>query len=174
MWFNGRRLHAALVRLSAVCLIMLAGVGCSEVDLSTSLEITDWSSGYHDAGVTDLGANKLVPSVSFRIKNISGEPINSVNLMIMFWGVEFEEPKELDEVLLTGIDSAGIGAGDSTDVIVVHSKQGFALEQQPRSELFNHRAFRDVTAKVFMRRGGRIVPFGEFTIDRRLLLAAPQ
>lgn len=173
MCSNVRRLHAVVARLSVACLLALVGAGCAPVDLKASLEISELSSGYYDAGVTDLGANKLVPSVSFKIKNISGEPINAVNLIVFFWGTEFEEPKELDEVLVTGINSTGIGPGESTDTIVVRSKQGFALEQQARSELFNHRSFRDVTAKVFMRRDGRIVPFGEYTIDRRILLAVP-
>lgn len=146
--------------------------GCAQVDLRTAVEIVDMSSGYYDAGVTDSGDNKLVPSVTFRLRNISQEPVTSVDMVMFFWGVEYEQPKELDEVIVKVIGSDGLGASSSTEPIVVRSKQGFTTPYA-RSELFNHRGFRDVTAKVFLKKGGRIIPFGEYTIDRRVLLAAP-
>lgn len=167
---RGRRTRSAF--LTGFLLLVIGASGCAQVDLKSSLEITELSSGYHDAGLTDQGANKLVPSVSFRLKNVSDAPISSVEMLALFWGVEFEEPKELDEVLLRAIDSGGLEPGASSDVIVVRSRQGFLLEY-PRAELFNHSAFRDMTAKLFLKRGGRIIPFGEHTIERRLLLANP-
>lgn len=130
------------------------------------------SSGYYDAGVTDAGLNKLVPSVTFRIKNISAEPVTSVDALLFFWGVEYELPKELDEVIVKAIGSEGLAPGAMTEPIVVRSKQGYSINQ-PRAELFSHGQFRDTTAKLFMKRGGKIVPFGEHTTERRLLLAAP-
>jgi len=157
----------------AALLLVVGATACDQVDLKTAFEITELSSGYHDAGVTAVGDNKLVPSISFRLKNLTAEPIRSVDMLIIFVGVEFEQSKELDEVLITAINSDGIAAEASSEMVVVRSKQGFALQQQARSELFNHRLFRDVTAKLFLKRGGSIVPFGEYTIDRRVLLAAP-
>jgi len=123
--------------------------------------------------VTDTGDNKLVPSISFRMKNVSAEPIRSVDMVVFFWSVEFEQPKELDEVIITVINSDGLAPGATSDMVVVRSKQGFALQQQARSELFKHRLFRDSTAKLFLKRAGKLVAFGEYTIDRRVLLAAP-
>ncbi len=162
-----------LKRLSAALLLACAASACDQVDLKSSFEITELSSGYHDAGVNDVGDNKLVPSLSFKIKNISTEPISSVDMLVFFWGVEFDLPKELDEVIVTVVNSDGIAPGATSEMIVVRSKQGYALQQQARSELFNHRLFRDSTAKLFLKRAGKIVPFGEYTIDRRVLLAAP-
>jgi hypothetical protein len=163
----------ALIVLSGMWLSALGAAGCAQVDLQTVLEVTEFSSGYYDAGVTDVGANKLVPSVTFQLKNISPDPVTSVDLVVFFWGTEYEEPKELDEVIVTVIGSDGLATGATSDPIVVRSKQGFALEQQARAELFNHRLFRDVTAKLFLKRGGKLVAFGEYTIDRRVLLAPP-
>jgi hypothetical protein len=157
----------------AALITALFGAACDRVDLKTALEIEEMSSGYYDAGITDIGANKLAPSVTFRIKNVSDEPVTSVDLVAFFWGVEFEEPKELDEVIVTVIGSDGLAPGASTEPIVIRSKQGFALQEQARAELFNHRLFRDTTTKLFLKRGGRLVPFGEYTTDRRLLLSAP-
>jgi len=164
MWF---------MRLSAALLLACVATACNQVDLKTAFEITELSSGYHDAGVTDTGDNKLVPSISFRMKNVSAEPIRSVDMVVFFWSVEFEQPKELDEVIITVINSDGLAPGATSDMVVVRSKQGFALQQQARSELFKHRLFRDSTAKLFLKRAGKLVAFGEYTIDRRVLLAAP-
>lgn len=168
-----RILKTRAVALALLCAGLASSVGCAQVDLATVFTMEELSSGYYDAGVTELGANKLVPSLTFRLKNVSAESINSVDLVVFFWGTEFEEPKELDEIILRAIGSDGLAPSAATEPIVIRSKQGFALEQQARSELFNHRLFRDVTAKVFLKRGGRLVPFGEYTIERRLLLAAP-
>lgn len=172
MFLRLRDLRAHALRLSCVVLLTLSASACTQVDLKTALEIQELTSGYYDAGVTDAGLNKLVPSVTFRVKNISSEPISSVDLMVFFWGVENELPRELDEVLLTAVGSEPLAPGAMTEPIVVRSKQGFSIEQ-PRAELFNHGQFRDTTAKVFMKRGGKIVPFGEYTTERRLLLSAP-
>lgn len=168
-----RYLKIQWLALAVCCVGTWLSAGCNQVDLETSLELAEVTSGYHDAGLNDLGANKLVPSLSFRLRNVSANPVSSIDLIVYFWGVENDSPRELDEIIVTGIGSDGLASQASTEPIVVRSKQGFALEQQARSELFNHRLFRDVTAKVFLKRGGRIVPVGEYTIERRLLLAAP-
>lgn len=172
MLYRVRRLRAHTAHLTCALLLTLTASSCAQVDLKTVLEVQELTSGYHDAGVIEGGLNKLVPSVTFRIKNVSAETVKSVDVVIFFWGVRDEQPQELDEVIIKAIGSDGLAPGALSDPIVVHSKQGFSLEQ-PRAELFNHRLFRDTTARLFMKRGGKIVPFGEFVTERRLLLAVP-
>jgi hypothetical protein len=167
-----RRLRAHTARLTCALLLTLTASGCAQVNLKTALEIQELSSGYHDAGIIEGGRNKLVPSFTFRIKNISDASVNSVDMVILFWGEQYGEPMELDEVLINAINSGGLAPGALSEPIVVRSKQGFSLEQA-RAELFSHNLFRDTTAKLFMKRGGNIVPFGEFVTERRLLLADP-
>ena len=79
---------------------------------------------------------------------------------------------ELDELVVKAISGSGIPPGGATDPIVLRASVGYTLEQ-PRAELFTHSAFKDMTAKLFAKRGGHIVPAGEFKIDRRLLLSTP-
>lgn len=171
-----QRLRAHLAHVTAAVLLTLGASACAEVDLTTALEVTEMSSGFYDAGITDQGLNKLVPSVTFRVKNTSGDRLTSVDLAIFFWanGLEGEDNTELADMLvnLVGTGSHGLDVDGVSEPIVIRSKQGYTL-QEARAELFNHRAFRDVTAKMFLRRGGKMVPFGEFEIERRLLLATP-
>ncbi|MDA1307603.1 MAG: hypothetical protein O2917_10115 [Acidobacteria bacterium] len=171
-----RRLRAHLAHVTAAVLLTLSALGCAQVDLTTALEVAEMSSGFYDAGLTDQGLNKLVPSVTFRVKNTSGDRLTSVDLAIFFWanGRDGEENTELDDfiVKIVGSGSNGLDKDGVSEPVVIRSKQGYTL-QDARAELFNHPAFRDVTAKLFLKRGGKMVPFGEFEIERRLLLAAP-
>jgi hypothetical protein len=71
-----------------VCLIALLVAACSfgcgpTVDLSKALQVSDVSTGWHDAGVVD-GKNKLVPSVTFKLKNSSEQSLVSLQLNALF------------------------------------------------------------------------------------------
>jgi hypothetical protein len=65
---------------------LLAGCGGPDIDLRQGLEINVVSSGWYDVGVVD-GKNKLVPSVSFTVKNLSDQPLVSLQVMASFFRV---------------------------------------------------------------------------------------
>jgi hypothetical protein len=161
------RLSSACV---AVLLIAVTASGCSTVDLKAAVQITDVSSGYFDAGLTPAGLNKLVPSLTFSVRNGADQKLTSIDMVAMFW--QAGSDAEMDELVVKVIGGAGLAPGASTEPVVLRSGVGYTLEQ-PRAELFTHGGFVDVTAKLFVKRGGRIVPVGEYKIDRRLLLGAP-
>ena len=58
--------------------------------------------------------------------------------------------------------------GATSDPILVRSGVGYTIAQA-RAELFTNSMFKDFTAKVFAKRGGKIVKLGEFKIDRRII-----
>ena len=154
----------------AALLAALTVAGCSSVDLKTAVQITDVSSGYYDNGLTPAGLNHLVPSLTFTIRNASDQELSSIDMVVMFWATG--DDTEQDESVIKVIGGSGLAPGASAEPVVVRSKIGYTLEQ-PRSELFAHRLFRDWTAKLFVKRGGKIVPAGDYPIERRVLLAAP-
>jgi hypothetical protein len=155
---------------AAILLAAVAVAGCRSVDLRTAVEVTDISSGYYDAGITETGLNKLVPSITFSLRNAADTTLSSVDVVALFW--QEGKDAEMDELVVTAISGSGIAPGATSDPIVLRANVGYTIEQ-PRAELFTHRLFLDVIAKLFAKRGGRIVPIGEFKIDRRLLLSAP-
>ena len=58
-----------------VCLIGLVVLaGCRSREVEKDLIITDVRTGWYDVGIVD-GMNKLVPSITLKLKNISSEPI---------------------------------------------------------------------------------------------------
>lgn len=128
--------------------------------------MTDVASGWYDAGPQN-GRTKLVPSVTFRVKNVGTLPVDDVQLLVSFWpsGADGEvDSKEVTAI----IAGASLGAGSSSALILVRSGVGYTLEE-PRSELFTHSQFKDFVAKVFAKRKGRIAPLGQFTIGRRII-----
>src|SRR6476660_3219250 len=76
------RIPVAVV--AAVLSAGLAAAGCSKpVDLKQALQVTDLTGGYHDAGVVG-GKNKIVPSVTFRLKKRSADSIRPLSISVSF------------------------------------------------------------------------------------------
>jgi hypothetical protein len=155
---------------AAVLIAVAATAGCESVDLKTAVEVVDVSTGYYDNGLTATGLNHLVPSITFSLKNISDKEVSSIDTVVMYWAAG--QDTEQDEALLKVIGGGGIPAGATSEPVVSRSRVGFTLEA-PRAELFNHSNFKDWTAKLFLKRGGKIVPAGEYKIDHKLLLSSP-
>lgn len=155
-----RRLIAPAVLAAA-----LAVASCTTVNLTQAIEVTDIISGYYDNGIKD-GMNHMVPMITFRLKNRTAEPLNSVQLTVAFWAAG--KDGELDSRQVVGIGGTPVQPGQSTESITVRSSVGFTLAQ-PRAELFTHVDFVDWTVKMFARRSGRIYSIGEFKVDRRFI-----
>lgn len=148
-------------------LALLATAGCSRaVDLVTALQVTDVSTGWFDSGVVN-GQNKLVPSVTFRLKNTSTERLRGVQLNTLF--MLLPEKEEWDATLNQGVLGDGLEAGASTTAITVRGKVGFT-SPQPRAEMLQHRLFKDVDVRIFAKHGStQWVRLGEYRVARQLL-----
>jgi hypothetical protein len=155
-----------LVAWTFVCSLALSGSGCGRsIDIAEAVVVDDVFSGWYDFGVIG-GLNKLVPSISFRLRNTADVPVSNVQLIVSFWQTGADGENDSREV--RGIGSDAVAPGASSEPILVRSDVGYTLAQ-PRAELFTHRDFKDFVAKIFGKRGGRIVPLGEFTIERRII-----
>lgn len=156
-------------RLLAVVLVVaaLAGAGsCTPaIDLATSIKVTDVLTGFYDWGIQD-GMNKLVPSITFKLTNIGTRPVDSVQVTVAFWFEGADGPN--DDKQVQAISTTAVQPGQSSDAITIRSDFGFT-HAGPRAEMFQNRDFKDVTAKLFAKRGGKIVRLGEFKLDRRML-----
>ena len=135
------------------------------IDLKSSLKIVDVVSGYYDAGLKE-GWNYLVPSVTFRLQNNASADLTGLELTVAFW--KDGEDGEWDSTLIQRIGNDHILAGGKSDPVTVRCPVGFRLEEA-RADLFTHSMFKDVTAKVFARRSGTIVPIGEIRLEHQIL-----
>ena len=157
-------MHA--LRVAFICLTLVAA-GCSKpVDLKQALQITDISSGWYDAGIVD-GRNKVVPSVTFKLKKTAGADIDWVALNGVFSAVD-GQPSDLDDdIYVQRVDFTG----DETAPITIQGTTGYTGDPpQSRADLLKHTMFRDLKVKVFAKQSSaQWVELAETPIVRQLL-----
>lgn len=157
-------MHA--LRISLVCLALVSA-GCSKpADLKQALSISDVSTGWFDAGIVD-GRNKVVPSVTFKLKKTAGTDLTWIALNGVFSAVD-GQPSDLDDdIYVQRVDFAG----DETAPITIQGKTGYTGDPpQSRADLLKHSMFRDMKVKIFAKQSSsQWVELGEAAITRQLL-----
>ena len=153
-----------------VVLSLLAAVSASctrSIDPTTVLEPYDIVTGWYDAGLVEGHMNKLVPSVSLKLRNKSGEPVRSIQINAIFkrvgeaemWGDHFGWAVQRDP----------LPPGASTTELVLRSGLGYTGEQ-PRMQMLQNKEFVDAKVEIFLRQGSRVwTKLAEFPIERQLL-----
>lgn len=144
----------------------LAGCSSPHVDLRTALEIVDVSTGYFDMGVVN-GQNKIVPSITYKLKNRS-----SVTLDVLQTNHSFKRQGEQDEwgngyLKVTGRE--GLAPGETSRALTVRSQLGYTgLES--RQKMLENQYFVDAYVRVLAKyNNAQWVEVGQFPIARRVL-----
>jgi hypothetical protein len=158
-------LHLTLSFVSAVA---LSACMSKPVDLTKALQVTEVSSGYFDAGIVEGNKNKIVPTIAVRLKNISSEPITSVQMIAKFNVIG--DPEELGSApYVRAIGPEGLAPGQTGNLIVMKTNLGYTSEV-PRAAMFTHSLFKDVKVELFGKyQAQNWVKLGEYKIDRLLL-----
>jgi hypothetical protein len=161
-------MHRAVLAVAAsVSILVLTACGPS-VDLVGGLRVEGVASGWRDAGVKD-GLNKLVPTVSFALTNVSGEklPLLQVNAVFRRAG----EETEWGARYAPAADPKGLGPGESTRVLILSSDLGYTGSDAWDDMLRNSR-FVDVDVDIFAKYGStNWVRIGRFPVQRQLMAA---
>lgn len=149
-------------------ILSIAAASCGpNVDLDSALRFEDVMTGWYDAGITDDGKNKLVPSISFRVRNTSGEALSTVQFNLIFRRIG--DPEEWSTVLVRGIGSEGLAPGQVSETIVVRAPQGYT-GTQPRAQLLQNKLFVDAKVEIFGKLGSQVwTRLEEYQIERLLL-----
>lgn len=150
---------------------LVAIAGCtSNVDIKESVEIADASAGWYDAGILD-GKNKIVPSVSFRLRKKQDVELRGVSLNVVFRrppspGATTEE--DWDEVFM---QNAAFDEGSQTALLTVRPEAGYTGDPpQTRLEIMKHSQFRDVRARIFAKHSStQWVDLGTIDVPRQLI-----
>ena len=152
-------------RLVPALLAVLVIAGCSR-EVENDLRVVDVHTGWYDTGIVD-GQNKLVPSISIRLENVSDSPIDRVQLNAVFRRVG--ETEAWGEHFVTGIGPEGLAPGATTPPIVLRSTLGYT-GTQARLQMLQNKDFIDAKVDIFGRHGSRaLVRILEAQIDRQLL-----
>jgi hypothetical protein len=146
--------------------LVAALAGCQSREVEKVLKVTNVETGWYDAGIVD-GQNKLVPSVSFHLQNVSEDAIESVQVNAVFRQVT--EDLAWGDRLIRGVGSEGLAGGAIGETLVVRSPRGYTGTQS-RAEMLKNKEFVDVKVDLFARHGSRTwAKIGEFQIERKLL-----
>jgi hypothetical protein len=158
------------MRLLAGQLILLAmlsaGCGGPRVDLTKGLEIVDASTGWYDAGPVN-GQNKLVPSITFELKNISDQPLVALQVNAVFRRVNDKD--EWGSAYRSVTKSEGLQPGATSQPITINSQLGYT-GTDPRAEMLKNSQFVDAKVDLFAKYASlQWVRIGERPIERRLI-----
>ena len=156
------------VSLGAVLLASVLSISCgASEEAVAALEPLDVITGWFDAGIIEGGKNKLVPSVSLRLRNRSDEAIRSVQVNAIFRRVG--EQEMWGEYFGWAIPREPLPAGATTNALVMRSTLGYTGEQ-PRMQMLQNKEFVDAKVEIHGRHGSRTwVKIGDYPIDRQLL-----
>ena len=154
--------------LPVLCLLLAASVGCNRnIDPTTVLEADDVITGWYDAGIVEGQMNKLVPSISLKLRNKSTTPVRSIQINAIFRRVG--ETEMWGEHYGWAVQREPLAPGASTPELVLRSGLGYTGEQ-PRMQMLQNREFVDAKVEIFLRQGSRVwAKLAEFPIDRQLL-----
>jgi hypothetical protein len=152
-----------------VVAVLVAGLAsCNRVKPVDVLEPVDVTTGWFDDGILADGKNKLVPSVSLKLRNKSAEPIDGVQINAIFrrvneaemWGEHYGWAVQSRQTL---------APGQSTADLVLRSTLGYTGEQ-PRMQILQHNDFVDAKVELYLKKGSQVwAKLGEFPIERQLL-----
>ncbi|MDP9322666.1 MAG: hypothetical protein M3P13_03440 [Acidobacteriota bacterium] len=143
----------------------LSCVACSKpVILKQTVQVTDVSSGWFDAGVQN-GKNKLVPSVTFKLRKNADVNLTSISLNLTFIFIDSQE--HADDVYVQSVPFQGA----ETAPIVVRSKWGYTGDPpQTRAQMLQNGHFRDMEVQIFAKQSSsQWVELQRVKIARQLL-----
>ena len=152
------------------CVSLIAGAACGPQPDLKAVKLIPGISGYSDGGIAQegqyKGQNRLLPFVTFQLKNEGDLPIEYVDLTVAFWRVT--DDGEKDSKLIQAIGRTPLAPGATSDSITVRSDVGYT-SPAAGAEFFLNPIFIDFKVKVFARRAGTNVTLGELPVDRRVL-----
>jgi hypothetical protein len=155
---------------SLACIAFAAAVsvscGASEAAVE-ALEPIEVVTGWFDDGIVEGQKNKLVPSVTLKLRNKSDQPVRSIQINAIFRRVG--EQEMWGEYFGWAIRGEPLAAGATTNTLVMRSALGYTGEQ-PRMQMLQNQNFVDAKVEIYLKQGSRVwAKLAEYPIQRQLL-----
>jgi hypothetical protein len=152
----------------AVLVGLLAASGCGQsVDVKQVIQVVDPTGGWYDAGIKD-GKNKLTPSVTFRVKKLTDDPVRPLSLNLAFKKVTPKGEEDFDDFY---VQSVTFGDGNESAPLTVRTETGYTADPpQTRAQMLQHKDFQDLRVVIFAKHSSsNWVEVSRFDIPRKLL-----
>jgi len=148
-------------------LLVFATSACAPaVDLTTGLQVQVVSTGWLTTDPV-RGQNRMVPVVSFRLKNVTAQKLAALQVNALFHRVG--DVEEWGSGFLTAAGSDGLVAGASTKTLTIKSQLGYTGTDSLYAMLENSQ-FVDAKVDLFAKYGStEWARLGEYSVDRQLL-----
>jgi hypothetical protein len=152
--------------------LLLVGVvvcaGCAKpVDLTTGLRVQNVTTGWFDAGIVN-GQNKLVPSISFTLKNVSDQNLIALQVNAVFRRVT--EKDEWGNGFLNVARPQGLAPGATSAPLNIRSQLGYTGSDQSREDMLGNSHFVDAEVELSAKYGSvQWKRIGEYPVTRRLI-----
>jgi hypothetical protein len=154
-------------RLALSLLPVLLLTACESREVERDLKIVNVHTGWYDAGIVQGAQNKLVPSISLELQNVSDRDIASVQMQAVFRRVG--EDQAWGDHFVRAIDTSGLAAGATTKPIILRSPLGYTGSDS-RLNMLQNQQFVDANVTILGKHGRRTwAKMGEYQIDRQLL-----
>jgi hypothetical protein len=146
--------------------MLTVACGGPAVDLTKALEITDASTGWYDVGPVD-GQNKLVPSIAFKLKNVSDQPLVALQVNAVFR--RGDDKDDWGTVWIPVTRSDGLQPGATSPPLTVNMKLGYT-GTEPRAQMLQNSQFVDAKVDLFAKYAAQQwVRIDQRPIERRLI-----
>ena len=137
---------------------------------SISPRASRWStstSGWFDVGVVD-GKNKLVPSITFKLKNVSDQTLDVLQVNVLFRRVG--DPSEWGGGFRKVAGSEGLAPGATSEPSSTSTPSCGYTGTEARADMLKNPQFVDAEVEIFAKYGSDAVEaIGDFPISRQLL-----
>src|SRR5260221_3357297 len=142
-------------------LILSAACG-PKIDLRSALVVESVATGWVDAGQVEAG-NRIVPSLSFKLKNVAGRKLRTLQVNAVFRRVS--EEAEWGTSFLTASGQDGLDPGAETPRMTVKSSLGYT-GTDGSTELLQNSQFVDARVQLFAKYGSaNWTRIGEFPVS---------
>jgi len=154
---------------TGVAVIWLLGYslsGSSHVDIASSVRVEDVSGGWFETDAAN-GVTRLLPTVSFQLRNVSSAPLASVHVNVMFR--RMGDQAAWSDVFRRAVTSSALASGTSTGPIVIRAPIGYTSDEAA-TKLLSHSQFVDTAVAIYARHGSDGWTYlGEFPLPRQIV-----
>jgi hypothetical protein len=158
------------VLTASIILALLCQTACKAPDdkeVKASIELLDIKTSWMMKEYRQWPNPKLtlVPTVSFRVKNLTADSIRFVNINAIFR--EREANENLGDCFKAAIGNEGLPAGETSPVVIM--KSNFGVEGKTLDSFKSNPQWRSYYVKLFAQmKGSRHVPLGEWPVSRQI------
>ena len=154
----------------------LTAAGCSApVDLKQVLQIEGLSGGYRDAGIVE-GRNKVVPSITFKLKKTTDRSVSPLALNLSFRklpppGVTPAPGSSAEEEWDDAFTQSVPFQGNETGPLTYKINAGYTGDPpQSRADILKNSHFQDVRVHIFAKHSSsQWIEIGQYNIPRQLI-----